>query len=504
MPSYQQVTSLLLSMSLLPLPCMATDYFVSPGGNDSNGCTASDRCREIRRALTLVQPGDRILVADGKYLGFTADQIYGTQQSPITIQALGTGAEILPTTDRGTFEDRDNIYITFCEHLIIDGLRTFNAPRAGLRLDASHNITVRNSVFGDNGKWGIFTNHSNNPLIELNELYGSADEHGIYISNSGDGPKLRGNVIHDNNANGIHMNGDLSAGSHGGVIGDGIISSALVENNVIYNNGTAGGGGINMDGVQESVIRNNVIYNNHASGIVAYRIDGGAGPSDLEIYHNSIDMATDGRYALQVSETSGAITIRNNILYNRNSTRGGLAYGLQSDTANVDSDYNVFGGAAWIAFDDWTLRKTLTQWQAEGGEPNSIEATLGQLFVDPSNTDLAARDFHLHDSATAIDQGETLITVTSDRDGRTRPEGVASDMGAYEADLCTAAETHLVLLPQSVVAPTDYDACETITAGLFVLVTGSGQLNLRAPIIHLAPGFMINPGGTLNVVSETP
>ena len=39
---------------------------------------------------------------------------------------------------------------------------------------------------------------------------------------------------------------------------DGIISGALVENNVIYNNGLGGGSGINCDGVQNSVIRNNL------------------------------------------------------------------------------------------------------------------------------------------------------------------------------------------------------------------------------------------------------
>ena len=55
------------------------------------------------------------------------------------------------------------------------------------------------------------------------------------------------------------MNGDVSLG------GDGIISNALVENNVIYDNGLGGGSGINCDGVQDSVIRNNLIYNAHAS-----------------------------------------------------------------------------------------------------------------------------------------------------------------------------------------------------------------------------------------------
>ena len=44
------------------------------------------------------------------------------------------------------------------------------------------------------------------------------------------------------------MNGDESQG------GDGMISGALVERNVIYGNGVGGGSGINMDGVTDSVV----------------------------------------------------------------------------------------------------------------------------------------------------------------------------------------------------------------------------------------------------------
>jgi len=60
----------------------------------------------------------------------------------------------------------------------------------------------------------------------------SQAEHGIYVGNSGDRPVIRRNVVWGNNANGIHMNGDLSQG------GDGIISGAIVEGNIIHDNGS--------------------------------------------------------------------------------------------------------------------------------------------------------------------------------------------------------------------------------------------------------------------------
>jgi parallel beta-helix repeat protein len=405
----------------------AAELYVSTAGNDSSNCLINQPCRQIRRALALAQAGDTVFVSNGTYLGFTARNIVGTVSTPVTIKAQGSNVEILPTSDRGVYEDRDNIYLTFCEHLIIDGLRTYNAPRAGMRIDASHFITVRNSRFGNNGTWGIFTNHSNNVLLENNEAYGSGKEHGIYLSNSGDRPTVRGNSLHDNHVCGLHMNGDLSAGGHGGVLGDGIISDALIENNTIFNNGSGGGSAINMDGVQDSTIRNNLLYNNQATGIVAYRIDGGSGPGNLKILNNTVDMAETSRYAVQVSETTGPIKIRNNILYVRDSRRGGLAYGLENDVKNVDSDYNIFGGTAVVAFNDWTIRRVLSEWQAQGYEQNSFSAVLVDLFVDPDG-----RNYHLRSQAPAIDKGEVLTEVGNDADGKIRPVGAGFDIGAYE------------------------------------------------------------------------
>ncbi len=46
----------------------------------------------------------------------------------------------------------------------------------------------------------------------------------VFAGNSGDRPVIRHNVVWGNNANGIHMNGDLSQG------GDGIISGAIAQN----------------------------------------------------------------------------------------------------------------------------------------------------------------------------------------------------------------------------------------------------------------------------------
>src|SRR5262249_60466214 len=110
-------------------------------------------------------------------------------------------------------------------------------------------------------------------------------EHGIYVSNSGDRPVIRGNYVWGNRGNGIHMNGDRFQG------GDGIISNALVEQNVIIENGRGGGSGINAAGVQDSRFQNNLIYNTHASGISLYRIDGSEGSKRNVVVNNTVVVA---------------------------------------------------------------------------------------------------------------------------------------------------------------------------------------------------------------------
>src|SRR5439155_1243243 len=155
--------------------------------------------------------GDTVFVADGQYKGFDVDNIVGNAANPITIQAQGTGAQVNVTTDRG--DNRDTIFVTNgSTYVVIDGLHSFNANRSAMRIDQCSHITARNCVFGNNATWGIFTDFADDLLLENNECYGSVTQHGIYVSNSCTNPTVRGNRLHDNYANGLHMNGDISQG----------------------------------------------------------------------------------------------------------------------------------------------------------------------------------------------------------------------------------------------------------------------------------------------------
>lgn len=394
----------------------AATYHVAPTGDDATGDgSPASPWREIRRALTAVQPGDTILAAGGAYRGFTVSNL-GSAASPIVIQSPGRDAEILPTDDRGGQYDPDNVAIWDSTNVVLDGFRSFGAGRAAVRIVHSDRITIRNGVFGNNGIWAIVTTHSDDAVVENCDLYGSRSQHGIYFANSGDRPIARGNRIHHNFGSGIRAYGDATQG------GDGVITGALFEANVIY--GNYGGAGMNLNAFQDAVIRNNLIHDNHASsGIALFLGEGDIGVGDIEIHHNTIDVPPDGKYNLRILSAQGPISLRDNILINRTAAKGIYSWGTPGDAAQTDGDYNLVGGTAFVSEDDEATRQGWAAWQGVGHETHSQTSTPEALFVDAG-----AADYHLRPGSPAVDAGVVIASATSDREGAPRPTGASSEI----------------------------------------------------------------------------
>jgi len=401
-------------LAITASPVAAADYYVRNGGNNGNdGLSVATAWATLNHAADVVDPGDTVHVLDGSYQGFDLRRS-GTPGNPITFLADGENVRI--TADNGVTPD--GINVENAAHVVIDGFIADNRTRAGIRVAVSQFVTVRNCRTGNNGTWGIFSGFADDFVIEDNETHHSVDEHGIYVSNSGDRPIIRRNVVYDNSGNGIHMNGDASAG------GDGTISEALVEGNVIYGNGATGGSGINMDGVVDSVVQNNLLYDNHASGISLYRIDGATGSTGNLVVSNTIINASDARWCVNISGGSTGNRVRNNILYNLHDWRGVIAVDASSRPGFV-SDYNSLmdrftlnGGGSVLDFGDW---------QALGYDLHSFLATPADHFVAPGS------DFHLLSTSPALDAGTASEAPATDLAGTPRPVGAGVDLGAYES-----------------------------------------------------------------------
>ncbi len=416
MTRFPALAAAVILLSAVASPLLGATYYVAPppAGDDANPGTEALPWATLQHAADTVQPGDTVLVRTGAYAGahFTTS---GTATEPIVFRAY-PGEEPEVVADNGVTPDGLNL--EGASHMVVEGFRVDGRTRAGIRAVLCEHVTLRGNRADGNGRWGIFTGFCDDLLIEGNVTTGSLDEHGIYVSNSGDRPVIRNNLISGNFANGIHMNGDVSQG------GDGVISDAVVENNVIGSNGAGGGSGINMDGVQDSIIRNNLIYDSHASGISLYRIDGGAPSTGNRVLNNTVLVAADGRWALNVQDASSGNFARNNVLLSDHSFRGSISISVDS-LPGFDSDRNVLedafttdGGNTVIDFADW---------QAMGYDASSQLATQEELFEDP-----AAGDYRLKVGSPAVDAGETLADVPADLEAAARPIGAAYDVGAFE------------------------------------------------------------------------
>jgi hypothetical protein len=427
-------------------PVLAANYYVAQNGSDSNAGTAAAPFRQIRRALAVpggLQPGDTVYIADGSYLGFTINGLAGTPDAPITLRGTGngfadtgtntSGTVVTNTTDRS--DNRDVIALFDCEHLVIEGMRINGANRTGIRVQHGRFVTIRRCHISNSGVWGILTGHCPDLRIEDNLCRDSVGEHGIYVGNSADRPLLRRNICHGNSRSGIQINADVNTPDPRGIEIDGIVTGAVIEANLLYNNGggrpgiAGGGAAINLDGVQDSVIRDNLLYGNIATGIVFYAIDGAEGPRGNLIAHNTVDMPSNGRWALSLQQVSGTNTVRNNILLHRStSVRGGLMFENAAGVNATVSGHNIVNH---LSDDNGNVRRiALADWKGGGSEPTAREpysrtGTLSTLFVDAD-----ARCYLLRADAPALDSALPLAGFVSDYEGTDR--GALPDMGCYE------------------------------------------------------------------------
>jgi hypothetical protein len=400
-----------------PATRAASTYYVSGSGSNANPGSSAAPFATIQKAADVAQPGDTIVVRAGMYAGARFSRS-GTPAAPIVLRGEA-GAVVNapgPLNSNG-----DNIWVRNASWVTIEGLEVRAAGRAGIAVqaepdDESHGVVLRDNVCHHNTRWGIFTAYAEGLLIVGNETSYSAVEHGIYISNSADNPVVRRNVVHHNHASGIQLNADPL------LPGDKIISNALVEENVIYENGVGGGAAINLASVTDSRIVNNLLYDNRSSGIAGW--DDGVGPQwgshDNEFVHNTIVQASNGRWAVSLQNGSSDNTLRNNILLHLG-TRGSVDIDSGS-MEGLASDYNVIMDR--FAVDEEFI--TAADWRAYGHDDNSVFGTTATLFESA-----ASDDYRLRAGSPAVDAG-TAAGAQVDLNGVWRPQGEGYDIGAYE------------------------------------------------------------------------
>ena len=366
------------------------------GGGDTAppDCTQpTTRCVGVGQRYTVIQDaandaqaGDTVVVFAGNYDGFVSVNS-GTPQSLIVFEANGPDVVITTPTNRG-----DGINIEGTDYVRVAGFHVQGASRAGIRVAVSRGVVVRrNTVDGTGTVFGIFTGFAQDVIIEDNVAFNASGQHGIYVSNSmvdADNPVIRRNELYRNKQNGIQLNGDCMSG------GDGILSGALIEGNLVHDNG---GKGLSLISMQTSIVQNNVIWNNGtvggAGGIhLTDEIPCGLPSNDNLIVANTID---ESRIAA-IRITDGA-------------------------TRNIVFDNIAIGSSGGIADEVGT---------------SSIDLASNVTHGDPVSLFVTGTDLHEATGSPSIDQGvasyQGRMAPAKDIDGAARPQGGTFDVGAYE------------------------------------------------------------------------
>lgn len=418
------VTSALMS-GCIGTTALAGTYYVSADGNDRNDGSEAKPWRSLQRAANRVRAGDVVLVRDGQYQPFHIGTS-GKQDKRIEFRALGTNALV---TGIGNFDGRAVAVSILANYITFEGFTVQVNPvpassrSRGIRVSGVHGrhvqgVHLRRNKVANAGWVGITSSYADDILIEHNEISGSYREHGIYVANSGDRPVIRGNVAHDNGEAGIQINADPQ------LPGDGIVSGAVVEGNTVYRNGKRGSAALNFASVRDSRIVNNLVYGNYAQGIANWDDEAGEkfGSKNNVYLHNTVVMPAGAHHALVFRNGSTGNTVKNNVLIHLGD-RDGLAADASSLPGLV-SDYNIVSRVEdvdrqLISLADWRRQRNL--------DLHSRTAAPAEVFAD-----IEKDDYRPAHRGPAIDQAQTDPTVARDLVGTPRPQGSASDIGAYE------------------------------------------------------------------------
>jgi len=431
------IACLLLAIGGKAIPAIAgTTYYVDRNNSqasDSNSGTQALPWKTIQKAANTMVAGDTVLVQAGTYSERVSTARSGTAGNPVTFRASGTvimkgfsidhdyitvdGFEITNTGAQFSIF----VFGSYCQ-ILNNNIHDSSPDAYGEIMLTWYNTIPQNCVIRGNHVWSSISYSGDFPaisltgknhLVEGNEL-GPIKDADVFRP-FGSGHIIRRNYIHD-------LTMSPNSGAHSDifqVFGDngGESYNIVFENNLIVNSDgqmfmTSQDGVAN---IRDWDVRNNIWVN--------VAVQGNIGMPNFRFYNNvlyNVDWANGFALALY-NETWGAANnakIKNNIFIGPGGLdyTGGVPYVMESGLTGVETDYNYVTGdpsKGYPARDDFSEVHGIN-----GGDPK---------FVN-----LAAWDFRLKQGSPAIDKGATLSGFNYDKDGVSRPQGSAWDIGAYE------------------------------------------------------------------------
>jgi hypothetical protein len=388
------LTHLARQTQSVPPVLTGNTYYVSPTGSDANAGNKAEPFQTIRRALRMLNAGDTLYIRAGAYAESLDNNVpSGASWDRRVAVAAYPGEEVVLRPGPGSqFALK---LVGDLHHILIDGLSldAKNTSDSGIYIDnyrgqIPHHIRIQNCEVKNAAHQGVIVGASHNLSSDHHEFIHITSHH-------------NGKTDHDH--------GFYISGSH-----------ELLDGCEAYANGGEGiqiyrGGGVNGVNASYNTVRNCKLHDNGSGGMSAnvglgiYKGDGNVAYNNL-VWHNGIGIAVE----IGASNT----LVYNNTLYDHFGDAGmRIGYTRPRSVNTVVRNNIIYKNAKNDILDYGT--KTIA-------DHNLLNNT------DPGFVDATRQDFHLRPGSPAIDQGATLKEVPTDRDGVSRPQGRAYDLGAYE------------------------------------------------------------------------
>lgn len=455
----------ILALGLAPVSAARTWHVAGNGKDEADGTSAETAFHTFKKAATLVQPGDTVLVGDGIY---TDEEVgkgstvlflnqHGKPDAWTTWKAApGAKPEIRPTGWHGIFISGS--------YIVIDGLRVTGAndsitlkdalvngqpnekdgklpspnPRFntnGISIDGRnnppsakpHHIVIRNCTVSKCPGGGISALETDHITIEDNQVF----ENAWFMRYAGSGITFLNNWSHDD-APGYHIIIQRNRVWNNKTLVPWEATGKLSDGNGILLDVTEGAGGDNATNPNadptvkpqgkkkadpnaasinplrpvwkyRALIANNLSAYNGGSGIHTFRT------AHVDIINNTTYWnGTIVGYQELFANRSKDVVILNNIIV----PRPGGKVTSENRNADIRWDYNFYP----IGQDVYKSANDIV------AEPRFFSV----------KADLRDADFRLANGSPAIDSGTEELPQTTDISGNPRPSGKSPDRGAYE------------------------------------------------------------------------
>ena len=531
------IVALLLSWYSFPLP--ASDYYVSPTGNDSNAGTLDSPWKTIQHAANSVSPGDTVFIRGGTYSELLNISVSGSSSGGyITFRnfvgetPVIDGSALTPGNDASALvkiEDRKYVTIEgleICNYITSDassvpiGIYVNNTGDHINILNCTvHNIEQKSEATGNAHGIAVYARNGSKSIKNLTISGNTVRNCKLGWSES---MVLNGNVelftvsdntIHDNDNIGIDL-----IGWEGTAPANDQARNGTVSGNTIYNITSSGNpaygnersaGGIYVDGGKDIIIERNAIYKCDIGVEVGCEHNGKTVENitvrDNLIYQNNVTGLGFGGYASNrgiilnsrfehntffrndtTASGTGEImiqkahdnTIEDNIICASSQNIIFTNYFSSSDTYNNTFDYNLYyspGGAANCTFVWQNTEYTGFANFQAGSSQEANSAFSNPLFVDPESD---PPNLHLQPASPAINAGNPNFVPgpgEADFDGNRRVIGGRDDCGAYEYNPGVPATLAMALDPVGSGTTDPSTGAHAITTETMISITATAS-----------------------------